>query len=42
MGGGHATTGRGDVTVYTTTWAAEGDRLAHPQGAVDAALCAKR
>lgn len=42
VGGGHATTGRGDVTVYTTTWAAEGDRLAHLQGAVDAALCAKR
>ncbi|MFD4118936.1 serine hydrolase domain-containing protein [Streptomyces niveus] len=42
VAGGHATTGRGNVTVYTTTWAAEGDRLRHLQGAVDAALCAKR
>ncbi|WP_329074160.1 serine hydrolase domain-containing protein [Streptomyces niveus] len=42
VAGGHATTGRGNVTVYTTTWAAEGDRLRHLQAAVDAALCAKR
>ncbi|MET9556264.1 serine hydrolase domain-containing protein [Streptomyces sp. NPDC006645] len=41
VGGGHATTGRGNVTVYTTTSAATGDRLRHLQGAVDAALCAK-
>lgn len=41
VGGGHATAGRDDVTVYTTTWAAEGERLSHLQGAVDAALCAK-
>ncbi|WP_217139850.1 serine hydrolase [Streptomyces sp. AC627_RSS907] len=41
VGGGRATGGRGTVTVYTTTWAAEGDRLRHLQGAVDAALCAK-
>ncbi|MFE9835131.1 serine hydrolase domain-containing protein [Streptomyces sp. NPDC005551] len=42
VGGGRATGGRGTVTVYTTTWAAEGDSLRHLQGAVDAALCAKR
>ncbi|WP_399881037.1 serine hydrolase domain-containing protein [Streptomyces sp. BBFR51] len=41
VGGGRATGGRGTVTVYTTTWAAEGDGLRHLQGAVDAALCAK-
>ncbi|MFJ3145086.1 serine hydrolase domain-containing protein [Streptomyces halstedii] len=41
VGGGHATGGRGTVTVYTTTWAAEGDGLRHLQGAVDAALCAR-
>ncbi|MGA4843802.1 serine hydrolase domain-containing protein [Streptomyces sp. G45] len=40
VGGGRATSGRGTVTVYTTTWAAEGDSLRHLQGAVDAALCA--
>ncbi|MFD8141639.1 serine hydrolase domain-containing protein [Streptomyces sp. NPDC059708] len=42
VAGGRATGGRGTVTVYTTTWAAEGDSLRHLQGAVDAALCAKR
>ncbi|GAA2585987.1 MULTISPECIES: serine hydrolase domain-containing protein [Streptomyces] len=42
VGGGRATGGRGTVTVYTTTWAAEGDSLRHLQGAVDAALCATR
>ncbi|MFJ3876934.1 serine hydrolase domain-containing protein [Streptomyces sp. NPDC090077] len=42
VGGGRATGGRGTVTVYTTTWAAEGDSLRHLQGAVDASLCAKR
>ncbi|MEU8777141.1 serine hydrolase domain-containing protein [Streptomyces sp. NPDC048606] len=42
VGGGRATAGRGTVTVYTTTWAAEGASLRHLQGAVDAALCAKR
>ncbi|MER5759544.1 serine hydrolase domain-containing protein [Streptomyces sp. NPDC002082] len=42
VGGGRATAGRGTVTVYTTTWAAEGESLRHLQGAVDAALCAKR
>ncbi|CAC42148.1 MULTISPECIES: serine hydrolase [Streptomyces] len=42
VGGGRATGGRGTVTVYTTTWAAEGDSLRHLQGTVDAALCAKR
>ncbi|MFB6809662.1 serine hydrolase domain-containing protein [Streptomyces sp. NPDC056387] len=42
VGGGRATGGRGTVTVYTTTWAAEGESLRHLQGAVDAALCAKR
>ncbi|MFJ6571122.1 serine hydrolase domain-containing protein [Streptomyces sp. NPDC091292] len=41
VGGGRATGGRGTVTVYTTTWSAQGSRLAHLQGAVDAALCAK-
>ncbi|MFF3762669.1 serine hydrolase domain-containing protein [Streptomyces sp. NPDC001922] len=41
VGGGRATAGRGTVTVYTTTWAAEGERLHHLQGAVDAALCGK-
>ncbi|MER5635210.1 serine hydrolase domain-containing protein [Streptomyces nitrosporeus] len=41
VGGGRAAGGRGTVTVYTTTWAAEGDGLHHLQGAVDAALCAK-
>ncbi|GAA0300117.1 serine hydrolase domain-containing protein [Streptomyces polychromogenes] len=41
VGGGRATAGRGTVTVYTTTWAAEGASLRHLQGAVDAALCAK-
>ncbi|KOV32081.1 serine hydrolase domain-containing protein [Streptomyces sp. XY152] len=40
VGGGRATGGRGTVTVYTTTWAAEGDSLRHLQRAVDAALCA--
>ncbi|MEV4679253.1 serine hydrolase domain-containing protein [Streptomyces kurssanovii] len=40
VGGGRATAGRGTVTVYTTTWAAEGESLRHLQGAVDAALCA--
>ncbi|MFI2781250.1 serine hydrolase domain-containing protein [Streptomyces sp. ALB3] len=39
VGGGRATGGRGTVTVYTTTWAGEGPRLRHLQGAVDAALC---
>ncbi|GAA4657044.1 hypothetical protein GCM10023324_02160 [Streptomyces youssoufiensis] len=39
VGGGRATDGRGTVTVYTTTVAAQGARLAHLQGAVDAALC---
>lgn len=42
VGGGRATAGRGTVTVYTTTWAAEGESLRHLQGAVDAALCAKK
>ncbi|HBF78904.1 MAG TPA: peptidase [Streptomyces sp.] len=42
VGGGRATGGRGTVTVYTTTWAAQGDGLRHLQGAVDAALCAGR
>ncbi|GAA1697312.1 serine hydrolase domain-containing protein [Streptomyces yatensis] len=41
VGGGRATAGRGTVTVYTTTWAAEGESLRHLQGAVDAALCGK-
>lgn len=41
VAGGHAGRGRGTVTVYTTTWAAEGERLADLQGAADAALCAK-
>ncbi|MFD6279607.1 serine hydrolase domain-containing protein [Streptomyces sp. NPDC060209] len=41
VGGGRATGGRGTVTVYTTTWAAEGESLGHLQGAVDAALCGK-
>uniref|UniRef100_A0AAU3H8K5 Beta-lactamase family protein n=1 Tax=Streptomyces sp. NBC_01401 TaxID=2903854 RepID=A0AAU3H8K5_9ACTN len=41
VGGGRATGGRGTVTVYTTTWAAEGESLGHLQGAVDAALCAE-
>ncbi|MFF4659571.1 serine hydrolase domain-containing protein [Streptomyces sp. NPDC001381] len=41
VAGGRATGGRGTVTVYTTTWAAEGSSLRHLQGAVDAALCAK-
>ncbi|WP_329170375.1 beta-lactamase family protein [Streptomyces sp. NBC_01685] len=41
VGGGRATGGRGTVTVYTTTWAGEGEPLAHLQGAVEAALCAK-
>ncbi|WP_232544435.1 hypothetical protein [Streptomyces buecherae] len=39
VGGGRATDGRGTVTVYTTTVAAQDARLAHLQGAVDAALC---
>ncbi|MEU3959882.1 serine hydrolase domain-containing protein [Streptomyces buecherae] len=39
VGGGRATDGRGTVTVYTTTVAAQSARLAHLQGAVDAALC---
>ncbi|MFD3520044.1 serine hydrolase domain-containing protein [Streptomyces sp. NPDC058653] len=42
VGGSHATTGRGDVTVSTTTAAASGDRLRHLRGAVDAALCTGR
>ncbi|MDK9497194.1 serine hydrolase [Streptomyces katrae] len=42
VGGGRATAGRGTVTVYTTTWAAEGESLRHLQGAADAALCAGR
>ncbi|MFJ8542474.1 serine hydrolase domain-containing protein [Streptomyces sp. NPDC093586] len=42
VGGGRATSGRGTVTVYSTTWAAEGASLRHLQGAVDAALCAER
>ncbi|MFE6779053.1 serine hydrolase domain-containing protein [Streptomyces sp. NPDC057676] len=42
VGGGRATDGRGTVTVYTTTVAAQGARLAHLQGAVDAALCGRR
>ncbi|MFE1234019.1 serine hydrolase domain-containing protein [Streptomyces sp. NPDC058745] len=42
VGGGRATAGRGTVTVYTTTWAAEGESLRHLQGAVDTALCAKK
>ncbi|MFJ8162663.1 serine hydrolase domain-containing protein [Streptomyces sp. NPDC096136] len=42
VGGGRATAGRGTVTVYTTTWTAEGEGLRHLQGAVDAALCTKR
>ncbi|MEV7415428.1 serine hydrolase domain-containing protein [Streptomyces sp. NPDC089919] len=42
VGGGRATAGRGTVTVYTTTWAAEGDSLRHLQAAVDAALCTRR
>ncbi|MEV7910165.1 serine hydrolase domain-containing protein [Streptomyces griseus] len=41
VGGGRASGGRGTVTVYTTTWTAEGDGLRHLQGAVDAALCAR-
>lgn len=41
VGGGRATGGRGTVTVYTTTWAAEHPSLGHLQGAVDAALCAR-
>ncbi|MFW6691743.1 serine hydrolase domain-containing protein [Streptomyces sp. MAR4 CNX-425] len=41
VAGGHAGRGRGTVTVYTTTSAAEGDRLTGLQGAADAALCAK-
>lgn len=41
VGGGRASGGRGTVTVYTTTWAAEGASLRHLQGAVDAALCSK-
>ncbi|WP_200308001.1 serine hydrolase domain-containing protein [Streptomyces adelaidensis] len=40
VGGGRATGGRGTVTVYTTTWAAEGESLRRLQGAVDVALCA--
>ncbi|MFF5895480.1 serine hydrolase domain-containing protein [Streptomyces argenteolus] len=40
VGGGRAMGHRGTVTVYTTTWAAEGTSLRHLQGAVDAALCA--
>lgn len=39
VGGGRATDGRGTVTVYTTTVSAQGSKLAHLQGAVDAALC---
>ncbi|WP_128376412.1 serine hydrolase domain-containing protein [Streptomyces cavernae] len=42
VGGGRATAGRGTVTVYTTTWAAEGENLRLLQGAVDAALCARK
>ncbi|MFD7770945.1 serine hydrolase domain-containing protein [Streptomyces sp. NPDC059787] len=41
VGGGRATGGRGTVTVYTTTWAAEGDSLRRLQQVVDATLCAK-
>ncbi|MFI2759225.1 serine hydrolase domain-containing protein [Streptomyces echinatus] len=41
VGGGRASADRGTVTVYTTTWAAEGASLRHLQRAVDAALCAK-
>ncbi|MFD9421857.1 MULTISPECIES: serine hydrolase [unclassified Streptomyces] len=41
VGGGRATGHRGTVTVYTTTWAAEGENLRRLQGAVDAALCAR-
>lgn len=41
VAGGRAGHGRGTVTVYTTTWSYEGDRLADLQGAADAALCAK-
>ncbi|MFF9689603.1 hypothetical protein [Streptomyces sp. NPDC014623] len=39
VSGGRATGGRGTVTVRTTTWAGEDDRLDHLQGSVDAALC---
>lgn len=39
VGGGRASGGRPTVTVYTTTWTAEGEGLRHLQGAVDAALC---
>ncbi|MFJ5776252.1 serine hydrolase domain-containing protein [Streptomyces sp. NPDC093094] len=39
VAGGRAGAGRGTVTVYTTTRAAEGSSLRHLQGAVDAALC---
>jgi D-alanyl-D-alanine carboxypeptidase len=39
VAGGRATAGRGTVTVYTTTWAAQGQSLRHLQGAVDTALC---
>ncbi|MFF5718145.1 hypothetical protein [Streptomyces buecherae] len=39
VGGGRATSGRGTVTAYTTTVAAQGAWLAHLQDAVDAALC---
>lgn len=39
--GGRASGGRGTVTVYTTTWTAEGSALKHVLGAADAALCAK-
>lgn len=42
VGGGRATAHRGTVTVYTTTWAAEGASLRHLQKAVDASLCAPR
>jgi D-alanyl-D-alanine carboxypeptidase len=41
VGGGRAMASGGTVTVYTTTWAAEGDSLRHLQEAVDAALCTK-
>ncbi|MFJ6609032.1 serine hydrolase domain-containing protein [Streptomyces sp. NPDC091289] len=41
VGGGRASGGRATVTVYTTTWTAEGEGLRHLQGAVDAALCAR-
>lgn len=39
--GGRATGGRGTVTIYTTTWAAQGPSLHHLQSAADTALCTK-